>query len=169
MCPSVRRWVLPLAIGLSVCLSAGCYESAFPLDSGPQADLAAGLPGAWHCVTSDRSDRDLTLTIVRARDRVYDVTSQEFGEEPDRYEAYASLVGGVPLVNLRDVKSSSKPWVFLRYSLLQPKVLQIQVVDDNAMKAVGATPAAVRQAIERRIKDPALFSDVCTCVRMNEK
>ena len=171
MLPSMRRSLLLSAICIFILawLSAGCYESEFPLDSEPQADLAAGLPGAWHCVTSDPGDRDLTLTIERTRDRVYAVTLREFGQEPDQYEAHTSMVGGVAVVNLRNLKPSSNPWVFVRYSLLQSKVLQLQVVDDKAMKGVDPSPAVVRQFIEQRMKDAALFADVCTCVRMNEK
>ena len=47
--------------------------------------------------------------------------------------------------------------------------LQIVIVDDNELKQVAASPAAVRQAIERQLKDAALFTDACRCVRMDEK
>ena len=166
---SVRRALLHSAICLSAYLTAACYESPFPLDPMPQADIDAGVPGAWHCVSSDPGDRDMTLTIARMRDRVYAVTFQEFNHESDRYEAHASVVAGTTLVNLRSVKPSAKPWIFVRYALLQPKVLQLQIVDDNALKQVAASPAAVRQAIARQLKDAALFTDACTCVRMDEK
>src|SRR5262245_33653590 len=165
-----RGALLRSALCLSTILSAACFESPFPLDPAPQTDIDARLPGAWHCIGPDADDRDMTLTITRTRDRVYALTFQEYGEqEPDRYEAHASLVGGAPLVNVRNVKPSEKPWAFVRYTLLQPKVLQLQIVDEKALKGVAASPAAVRQAIEKRIKDPALFLDACTCVRMNAK
>jgi hypothetical protein len=61
--------------------------------------------------------------------------------------------------------AASKPWVFARYALLQPNVLQVQVVSDKALSGVEASPAAVRRAIEGRRKDPGLFDDVFTCVR----
>ena len=169
MSRSVRRALLHSLICLSAYLAAACYESPFPLDPMPQTDIAPALPGAWHCVSSDPGDRDMTLTIARMRDRIYTVTFQEFNQEADRYEAYASVVVGTTLVNLRSVKPSAKPWIFIRYALLQPKVLQIQVVDDKALKDVGASPVAVRQAIERQMKDAALFADACTCVRMDKK
>lgn len=165
----MHRFLLLSGICVLACLPAGCYESAFPLGSEPEADLAPGVPGAWHCVTADPGDRDVTLTIERTRDRVYAVTLREFGQEPDQYEAHASVVAGVVVVNVRDLTPSPKPWVFVRYSLLQPKVLQLQVVDDNAMKGVTPSPAGVRQFLEQRMKDAALFADVCTCVRMNGK
>ena len=164
-----RAAALRLAIGLSTILSAACFESAFPLDPAPQTDIDARLPGAWHCIGPDAGDRDMTLTIARTRDRVYALTFQEFGQEAaDRYEAHASMVAGAPLVNVRSLNPSEKPWAFVRYTLLRPKVLQLQIVDEKALKNVTAPPAAVRQAIERQIKDPALFLDACTCVRMND-
>ena len=166
---SVRCALRYSAICLAACLMAACYESAFPLDLMPHADVDAKLSGTWHCITSDPGDRDMTLTIARTRDRVYALTFQEFGEEADRYEAHASMVAGAPLVNVRSLKPSEKPWAFVRYTLLRPKVLQLQIVDDKAMKDVAKSASAVRQAIERQTKDPALFADACTCVRMNEK
>ncbi len=166
---SVRRLLLCAATCLSAWLSAACYESASPLDPIPQVDLDTSLLGTWHCITSDPGDRDMTLTIAPTRDRVYAVTLQEFGQELDRYEAHASLVASVALVNLRNLKTSAKPWIFVRYSLLRPKVLQLHVVDGQAVRGVDASPAMVRQSIERRIDDAALFAEACTCVRMNEK
>src|SRR5258708_872275 len=92
MSGSMRRTFVYSALCVSACLTAACYESAFPIDTLPQSDLAAGLAGAWHCVTSDAGDRDMTLTIARTSNRLYAVTLQEYGHESDRYEAHASLV-----------------------------------------------------------------------------
>jgi hypothetical protein len=166
---AVHRSMLAAALGLAVCANAACYESAAPLDPSPQADIDARLPGAWHCIGSDPGDRDMTLTIARTRDRVYALTLQEYGQDADRYEAYASRVGSGTIVNVRDVTRSEKPWAFIRYTLLTPTVLQLQVLDDRAMKGVGASAGEVRQAIAQRMKDARSFTDACTCVRMNEK
>jgi hypothetical protein len=49
------------------------------------------------------------LTVTRARGGVYALTMQEYGHDVDRYEAHASLVGGVQIVNVRRVEPSAKP------------------------------------------------------------
>ena len=97
------------------------------------------------------------------------MTLQEFGQDLDRYEAHASIVAGVTLVNLRSLKPAAKPWVFVRYALLRPTVLQLQVVNDAAMQGIEASAARVRQAIDQQMNDAALFAEACTCVRMNHK
>ena len=157
------------AMCLAVCGSVACYESAFPLDPLPQADLDTGVPGRWHCISSDPADRDMTLTITPERNRLYAVTLQEFGNEPGRYEAHASLVAGVPVVNLRSLKAAPKPWTFLRYLLVRQNLLELRIVDGDAMKGVDASPSTVRQAIAQRVKDASLFIDLLTCVRMKAK
>jgi hypothetical protein len=41
----------------------------------------------------------------------------------------------------------------------------VQIVSKEALNGVEESSGAVRRAIERRRKDPALFDDVYTCVR----
>lgn len=145
---------------------AGCYQSSFPLDVKPATAVDPKYLGAWHCV-SGSSDDAVTVTIGRAREGVYDVSLKEKGEDPDRYEIHASKVGGQEFLNLRDMGTkSSQPWSYGRSVLLRPDVLQLEMVDDAAMKGVAATPAAVRAAIEKKLNDPALFSKgPIVCVR----
>ena len=165
----IRRALSRAATCLAVCGSVACYEAAFPLDPLPQVDLEAGVQGTWHCISSDPADRDMTLTVAPSRSRVYAVTFQEFGHELNRYEAHASLVAGVPVVNLRSLKPAPKPWTFVRYLLVRPNVLALRIVDGDEMRAVQGSPPTVRQAIGERVKDASLFLDLLTCVRMKEK
>jgi hypothetical protein len=65
------------------------------------------------------------MIIGRAREGVYAVSIQERGKDPDRYEAHASVVGGNTLLNIREMRESApKRWVFGRYILQRPNILQ---------------------------------------------
>ncbi len=166
MRPRLRRLVV-LGIGA---LAAGCYESTFPLDRAPQADLPGGVVGSWRCLPADPDETDeaITVTVKRARDRIYDVTLQETNQEPDRYEGYASVVNGSPVINLKDLdRESSKPWVFLRTSFLRPDILAIQVLSESAVGKAETSPAAVRKVLER--PSEAIFEDVSVCLRLKKQ
>ena len=155
-------------VALMATTMAGCYESAFPLDASPKAAVDPKLLATWRCITADADGDAVSLVITRARPDVYGVSLEEKGETPDRYEAYASVVGGVTLLNIRELKPSTKPWVFGRYELLRPDVFYLQVVADRAMKGVAATRVAVRSALERLVRDPAAFENSITCVRIKD-
>lgn len=154
---------------LLAAVAAGCYESAFPLDPEPRVELDGRLLGTWRCLPLDQDadEQPVTLTVTQTRDRVLGVVWQEPGKGPDRYEAYASTVGGGPLLNVRELTDGtpSGQWVFARYELARPNVLQLQIVAQEAMAGVAKTPVAVRQALEPRRLDPALYSDFCVCAR----
>ena len=150
---------------------AACYESPVPLDPVAQTDMDPALVGAWRCLPSNASSTDepANLTVGRAPNRMFAVTFQEGNQPPDRYEAHASLLKGRPLVNLRDLSSANKkPWSFVRYELLRPSVLLIQVVDADAVKGVEAVPGALRKRIEALSGQASLYVDCCVCVRQKK-
>ena len=157
------------ALVLAAVAAAGCYESPVPLDAAAQVDLDPGVIGAWRCLGSNSSSTDgpANLTVRRVQDRMFAVTLQEGSLPPDRYEAHTSLVKGRPIVNLRDLSSTrGKPWMFVRYSLLRPNVLQIQVVSADSLKGVEASAPALRKSIERLSGRASLYMDSCVCVRL---
>lgn len=160
----------PLALAVAVMAAAGCYESPVPLDPAPQADLDPGVVGSWRCLPAapDADGEAITIIVKRLRDRVYQADFIEDGKEPDRYEAYASLVKGKPIVNVRELKADAgndKAWVFARYELLRPDVLEIGIADEDAFEGVEPTPAAMRKRFESRAGDPRLFGGFCVCAR----
>jgi hypothetical protein len=164
-----NRISLGAALVLMAGLAIGCYEATFPLDPVPQADTDARLLGRWRCITGNASDEGVRVTVGRAADRRYTVAVQERDKEPDRYEGYASSLNGTTVMNLKDLDGGAKPWSFLKVDVLQPKVLFVQYVSDKLLKDVAATPAAVRAAVERERRNPALFEDLCVCIRMNDE
>ena len=95
---------------------------------------------------------------------MYSVSFQEDGKEAARYEAYTSAVRGEMLLNVRDLSGGPKPWVFIRYTLLRPSVLQLQVLNGDALKE-QASPEALRRAVERLQRKSGAFVDMNVCAR----
>ena len=160
-------------IGVMVILAAvasGCYESEFPLDAEPLIDLNPALLGVWRCLPLDgkADEPPVTLTIARsARARIYDTVWQEPGDAPDRYDAYASVVRGTTLMNVRE-RTAAGPvgtWTFMRATLMRPNALHLQVVAAAGMTGVAKTANAVRAAVERERNTGAFYTDVALCAR----
>lgn len=150
--------------------AAACYESEVALDPVPLVAVDPALLGTWRCLPLDGEDDELaaTLTITRsARDKIYDATWLEPGDTPDRYEAFASTVGGETLFNIRELKAgvADAKWVFGRVTLLKPNVLHVQIADDKALSGTEKTRPALRSALERLGESPALFTGGCVCAR----
>jgi len=162
-------WRRGAVVALAV-VAAGCYESEFPLDADPLIDLNPAALGTWRCLPLDQDphEQPVTLTVTRSsRARVYDAVWQETGDAPDRYDAYASVVRGTTLLNVRERNASglTGKWTFLRATLVRPNVLHLQVVADAAMAGVVKSATAVRDAVERQRDTAALYTDVAVCAR----
>jgi hypothetical protein len=147
----------------------GCYDFGAPIDVAPRLALDPALLGTWRCLPSDPAP-DATpanFVVARARDLVYSIALQEKDEDPDRYEAHASGVGGRTVLNVRDLdpKAQAKPWSFARYTFLLPDVLRVELVSDEALKGVEHSPGSLRAALERPEARPELYVDFCVCVR----
>jgi len=83
------------------------------------------------------------------------------------------VVAGVTLLNVHDLNVESrfytKPWVFARYSFLEPDVLHVRILDEALLKEfVAPTPTALRAEVERHIASERLFMDYCVCLRVTE-
>lgn len=158
------------AVAAMLLASAGCYESETPLDPMPLIDITPAVLGTWRCLPldGDADEPAVTLTVKRgSQDRYYDALWQESDKAPDRYEAYASVLQGTTILNVRerDERGATGKWTFLRYTLLRPNVLHLQVVADAGMAGVPRTAAAVRVAVERERNTPSFYTDVAACAR----
>jgi hypothetical protein len=150
-------------------LLPGCYESEVALDPSPQVAVDAAVIGSWRCLPldGDLDEEPATLTVKSGSDRAYALEWREGTKAPDRYEAFASRVGASVLVNVQEIKTSGErgKWVYVRYTLLRPNVLQLQVVADDEMKGVERSRDAIRAAITARSERPALYQDFAVCAR----
>jgi hypothetical protein len=164
-----RCWAVA---AIAMAMSAGCYESEFPLDASPQLEVEEAWLGTWRCLpmAADVDEQPATLRVKRGGDRRYDATWQEGDKAPERYEGFTSAVRDARFVNIRERKADGTmgQWAFVRPTLLRPSVLQLQVVADDAMRTVEASAAALRRAVEQKVSTSALTVDFCVCVRATE-
>ena len=153
-------------------LLPACYESPVPLDSTPREELDEAWLGTWRCLpfNADADEQPATVVVERGAERHYAITWRESGKDPEHYEAFASSVRATPFWNMREVKATGEKgkWVFLRPALLRPSVLQVQIVDQDALKDVEPTGVALRRAIERPLTRPSLTVDFAVCVRARD-
>jgi hypothetical protein len=160
------------AVAVTAIALTGCYESDFPLDPAPRLEVDEAWLGTWRCLpfNADADEEPATLVAKRGADRRYDIGWHEGEKPPDRYQAFASAFGEARLLNVEEMKPDgpTAKWVFVRPTLLRPDVLQLQIVNDGALKGVEKSPAAVRGAIERQLSSATLFVDFCVCVRAKE-
>lgn len=157
-------------VAMLAVLASGCYESAFPLDPEPRVDVDPALIGVWRCLPMDAEPTEAaaTLTIARGTSaRTYAATWQDEDGTPDQYDGFASRVGAVTYLNVRERAAAGRehPWFFMRTTLLRPNALHLQMVADTAMTGVARTPAAVRDALGRRQAEAGLLSDGALCAR----
>jgi hypothetical protein len=149
-------------------LLGGCFFEA-PLDPAPQGALDARLLGRWRCVSfepggsSDDADAGSAIVTIAAADRAgVDVVTIEH----DRYEIHGSPLGADTVLNVRELgDTSSKPWLLVRHRFLQPNVVLFQLVDHEKVKPAGASPAAVREAVEAAARAGEIFGDWLVCAR----
>ena len=170
---TVRRWEscvsnriqrVVVLLALSACCSSCFFES--PLDLKAEVPIDTGILGTWRCLGDERADaKPANFVVSRATDYQYTILFQEEGEDTETYEAYASVIRGLTLLNVR-VPSVPKPWAIARYTLLRPNVVHVQLANDDKLKAADSTPASLRRALERALGNTDVFEDYCVCIRV---
>lgn len=79
--------------------------------------------------------------------------------EKAEYDVHGSTVKGGALFNARELgEKADGKWNFVRYSFPLPHVLRIQLVDDEPFEKV-MNANDLRQAVEKRVDDPAIYTD----------
>lgn len=167
---------LPIVLFV-VCLTLpACYDFDFPLDPKPVLPVDARLVGDWRClaVEADLEDAPGILHIARRGENIARWTFTSSGSdavpkggEPERseYDVHGSAVGGGVLLNALELgEKANGKWNVVRHTFLLPDVVRLQVVNDEALPKV-ADPAALRALIEKRVEDPAIYTDLLVCVR----
>lgn len=171
---TLRRCVMTLALVFAVFSLAGCYQADFPLGSPKAGTIDGAILGQWRCVQGGRSENSvLLITAMSFDEKQYYVELNTAGEKPLRYRAFSTAIEGERLLNLQelDVRTPvpQRKWVFVRYTLLKPNILQVELVKDEALKGVGPSPSAVRDFMERNVTNRELYRDFCVCTREVEK
>jgi hypothetical protein len=161
--------VLTLVTSVAL-ISTACYVGDEPL-SPPVATRDARILGEWRCVSpAPDGDEPAVIRVTPFESVGYDLEFGERGKDPDRYRGYSSLVSGHVVLNLQEVHDgkANKAWMFARYDLLRPNVVQVRLIADRLLKTLDS-PKAVTEAIRRNIANPDLYDDFCVCVRVQSK
>ena len=158
--------VLSMALGS---LGQGCFFES-PLDPDASVRVDPAILGTWRCLGFDAEadSQPANFVVSRANDHRYAITVQQQGEVPGEYEAYASLIKGQAILNVRLPKATDPPkqWALARYSFLRTDVMQVQLVDDSKLKSVDSSSATLRRAFQKVYNQADLFWDYCVCVRV---
>jgi hypothetical protein len=167
------RSALLLIAGIVLCLY-GCYESEFPLGPAGSGSIDTRIPGIWKCVQGgDKENKPFLLTIMPFDGTQYYAGVETEGEKASHYRAFSSSIKETSLLNLQEIDANpalaDRRWIFIRYTLLKPNILQIELVKDEAFKGIDRSLAAVRKNLEEKIASPALYQDFCVCTRGGDK
>jgi hypothetical protein len=155
------RLLLPLATGLSACLSA-------PLGPPGSVPTNVHLLGTWHCVVSDDGEKkETTLEVIRFDDSQY--YAEWTGEgKTTRYRAYSTRVGDTTLLNAEELNGrfTPWPWAILRAEVGKDGTLALSMVDGEALRSKDEK--AARREIGARVRDVSLFRALATCAEQKD-
>ncbi|MGE0358108.1 MAG: hypothetical protein AB7P08_14485 [Burkholderiales bacterium] len=149
---------------LSLAFLGGCYESSAPLGPAEQAVVNPEFLGTWTCRGAGKDEGAATLLVVAFDSSRYYLEYRD-KEETTRWAAHPSVVGGVLLHNVRELKDDSRAtkWVFLRALTPTASTLLLSLVKDDDLKKLSE-PDAHRE-IRRRVNDESLYKPWRTCTR----
>jgi hypothetical protein len=153
------------AIGLSLALLGGCYESATPLGSAEHGMVNPEFLGTWACRDAAKDTKVATLLVVAFDSSRYYLEWRD-KDETTRWAAHSSIVGGALLHNVRELKADGRDrkWIFMRVLAPTESQLLLAVVKDDELKKLGE-PEAFRE-IRRRVRDESLYKPWATCQRV---
>lgn len=160
----MRSRAIALISLLSLAFVSGCYESATPLGPADRGAVNPELVGAWTCRDADKEASVATLLVVAFDSSRYYLEWRD-KEETTRWAAHSSIVGGVLLHNVRELKLDGREtkWVFMRALTPTESQLQLWLVKEEGLKKLSE-PDALKE-IRRRVKDESLYKLWSTCKR----
>ena len=158
------RSVAP-AVVLSLAFLAGCYESSVPLGPADRGMANPELLGSWTCRDATK-EKDVATLLVVAFDSSRYYLEWRDKDETTRWAAHSSIVGGVLLHNVRELKPDGRDtkWVFMRALTPTDSRLQLALVkDSDELKKMSETE--VLREIRRRVRDESLYQPWANCER----
>jgi hypothetical protein len=155
------------ALGLAMLLAlAGCWEFSVPLDPPDAAVIDERLIGSWRCVAPEE-DKTMTMEFRRFDKTQLEITLRARDEKDERHRAHTSWIKKHAFLNLRSVDDLEKNdgWILVSYEMPRGSILDLRLVDADALKSVKNDSKKLRKAIQKRIEDQALYHDLCVCIR----
>jgi hypothetical protein len=153
---------------VSLVFLGGCYESSTPLGPADRGLVNPELLGTWVC--RDAKEKDVATLVVVAFDPSRYYLEWRDKDETTRWAAHSSIVGGVLLHNVRELKPDGRDtkWVFMRALTPAQSRLQLSLVkESDEFKKLGE-PEVLRE-IRRRVQDESLYQPWATCQRKPEQ
>src|SRR5258706_2819421 len=152
------------AVVLLFAFLSGCYESSTPLGPAERGMVNPELLGTWVCRNAANEAEVATLVVVAFDSSRYYLEWRDKDETP-RWAAHSSIVGGVLLHNVRELKTDGRDtkWVFMRALTPTESQLRLAIVKDDDLKKLSE-PEALRE-IRRQVRDEALFKPWAACQR----
>jgi len=150
---------------LSLAFLGGCYESPTPLGPADRGMVNPELLGSWTCRDASK-DKDVATLLVVAFDSSRYYLEWRDKDETTRWAAHSSIVGGVLLHNVRELKPDGRDtkWVFMRALTPTDARLQLALVkDSDELKKLSE--AQVLREIRRRVRDESLYQPWANCER----
>src|SRR5262245_10975238 len=106
---------------------------------------------------SPRGSQGQARHLYRQSNVRYSILFQEEADDPEQYEAFASVVKGRTILNVKVDSRKQKPWTLVTYAFLRrPDVLDVQIVDEEKLSGAEGSSAALHRAVEKLI-DKGLF------------
>ncbi len=159
MMKTIRSKIIFALLVLLSC-SACPLKSPEPLSSKGDEALDVQLLGKWSAIQKEGEEFESGKVAIYVfnTSEYYLVVSKD-GVEEDRYAAHPTTIAGENFLNVRDLEEKEVTYNFVRYTLSPTGELSIQFVQEEPFEEVAATAEAIREVIEQRINDPALFEE----------
>ncbi len=151
-----------IAFALLVLLSCSAcpLESPEPLSSKGDEALDVQLLGKWSAIQKQGEEFETgKVAIYVFNSSEYYLVVSKDGVEEDRYAAHPTTISGKKFLNVRDLEGKENTYHFVWYTLSPTGELSIQFVREEPFEEVTATAEAIREVLELRINDPALFEE----------
>ncbi len=154
------RGKITFALLVLLSCSACPLKSPEPLSSKGDEALDVQLLGKWSAIQKEGEEFESGKVAIYVfnTSEYYLVVSKD-GVEEDRYAAHPTTIAGEKFLNVRDLEEKEVTYNFVRYTSSLTGELSIQFVQEEPFEEVAATAEAIREVIEQRINDPALFEE----------
>jgi len=156
------------ALGLLLLLPLlGCpYASSFPLGEAGAAPRDERLLGAWRCV-SGSGEKAVRMDATALGPAQYRFLVASPGEKTIELVGHVSSLTGVLNVHDNESERPGPSWNFARYALPNRDAVSFELAEDELLKTVERTPAALQAALQGPKRD-AIFEPFLVCARIQE-
>lgn len=165
MMKTLQRY--PLAGLWLLLLAAGCYTSPVPIAPLDEAPRVVGISGEWLEVdtSQDPGEAPTHVTIATSDDVLFSIvaaSSDPTQTDTLRFEGFATRLGEDVFGNLKVVGEKIDQYLLIRFVVLDPDSVRVELVSDALMTQNPATSDALRMFLLSHAGNPELFEEEVT-------